>query len=59
MKTNKDFCLSKSAKRALAVLPTTLRGQWKRMLIDAEVAEKKAKAAKLSGMKSQSNHGDE
>lgn len=59
MKTNKDFCLSKSSKRMLAILPTEQRSHWKHMMIDAEVAEKKAKAAKLSGMKSQSNQGDE
>jgi hypothetical protein len=29
------------------------------MMIEAEVSEKRAKAAKLSGMKSQSNQGDE
>ena len=43
----------------LAILPTEQRSHWKHMMIDAEVAEKKAKAAKLSGMKSQSNQGDE
>jgi hypothetical protein len=46
-KTNKDFNLSKSSKRALAILPTTQRGHWKGMLIQAEVAEKNAKLAKV------------
>jgi hypothetical protein len=47
MKTNKDFNLSKSSKRALAVLPTAQRGHWKKMLIESEVAEKNAKLAKI------------
>ena len=47
MKTNKDFNLSKSSKRALAVLSTEKRNQWKKMLIQAEVAEKNAKLAKV------------
>lgn len=58
MKTNKDFKLSKTSKRNLAVLPDSIRSHWKKMLIEAEVAEKRAKMAKLSGMKSQSNQGD-
>ena len=29
------------------------------MMIEAEIAEKRAKMAKLSGMKSQTNQGDE
>jgi hypothetical protein len=57
--TNKDFRLSKSTKRILSGLPKELRGHWKKMMIEAEVSEKRAKAAKLSGMKSQSNQGDE
>jgi hypothetical protein len=48
MKTNKDFRLSKTSKRILSTLPTGLRGHWKGMMIDAEVAEKRAKLAKLS-----------
>ena len=59
MKTNKDFNLSKTSKRALSLLSGEKRGQWKKMLIDAEVSEARAKLAKLSGMKSQSNQGDE
>jgi hypothetical protein len=57
--TNKDFCLSKESKRILSGLPTDKRGHWKKMLIEAEVSEKRAKMAKLSGTKSQSNQGDE
>ena len=48
MKTNKDFSLSKSSKRILATLPTSMRGHWKKMMIEAEVSEKRAKLAKLS-----------
>jgi hypothetical protein len=57
--TNKDFKLSKETKRILSSLPTSKRGHWKSMMIEAEVSEKRAKAAKLSGTKSQSNQGDE
>ena len=47
MKTNKDFRLSKSSKRMLATLPTSVRASWKNMMIQAEVAEKNAKLAKV------------
>jgi len=57
--TNKDFRLSKSTKRILSGLPKEQRGHWKKMMIEAEVSEKRAKAAKLSGPKTQSNQGDE
>jgi hypothetical protein len=57
--TNKDFRLSKSTKRILSGLSKDQRGHWKKMMIEAEVSEKRAKAAKLSGTKSQSNQGDE
>jgi hypothetical protein len=56
MKTNKDFRLSKSTKRTLATLSIAQRGSWKKMMIDAEVAEKRAKLAKIS---SKTNQGDE
>lgn len=59
MKTNKDFRLSKSTKRILSLMRGESRGHWKGMMIDAEVSEKRAKLAKLSGMKSQSNQGEE
>lgn len=56
MKTNGDFKLSKSTKRILASMPQDKRGHWKKMMIEAEVAEKRAKLAKLS---IKSNQGDE
>lgn len=48
MKTNKDFNLSKSSKRCLATLSTAQRGHWKKMMIEAEVLEKRAKLAKIN-----------
>lgn len=48
MKPNKDFRLSKSSKRILASISDAKRGHWKSMMIEAEMAEKKAKLAKLS-----------
>jgi len=56
MKTNKDFKLSKSTKRTLSTLPSGVRGHSKKMMIDAEVAEKRAKLAKLS---TKTNQGEE
>ena len=47
MKTNKDFRLSKTSKRMLASMPSEKRGHWKGMMIQAEVAEKNAKLAKV------------
>lgn len=47
MKTNKDFCLSKSSKRMLATMTGEKRTLWKSFMIQAEVAEKNAKLAKL------------
>jgi len=47
MRTNKDFRLSKSTKRTLAMMPVSTRGHWKGMMIQAEVAEKNAKLAKI------------
>ena len=47
MKTNKDFRLSKTSKRMLAAMPSEKRGHWKGMMIQAEVAEKNAKLAKV------------
>jgi hypothetical protein len=48
MKTNKDFRLSKSTKRILALMPSEKRSHWKNMMIEAEVSEKRAKLAKLT-----------
>jgi hypothetical protein len=57
MKSNKDFRLSKSTKRVLATMvDKNMRGGWKKMMIEAEIAEKKAKTAKLS---LKSNQGEE
>lgn len=56
MKTSKDFRLSKSTKRILSLMRGDSRGHWKKMMIEAEVAEKRAKLAKLS---SKTNQGDE
>ena len=48
MKPNKDYRMSKSAKRTLANFTDAhQRGNWKRMLIDAELSEKEARQAKL------------
>ena len=47
MKTNKDFNLSKSTKRMLALMDGEKRTHWKKMMIQAEVAEKNAKFAKI------------
>ena len=47
MKPNKDFRLSKETKRILALMDGDRRGHWKKMMIDAEIAEKTAKFAKL------------
>ena len=48
MKTTKDFNLSKESKRILSGLSSDKRGHWKSMMIEAEVAEKRAKLAKLT-----------
>jgi hypothetical protein len=56
MKTNKDFNLSKETKRILSSLAGDKRGHWKKMMIEAEVSEKRAKLAKLSN---KSNQGEE
>jgi hypothetical protein len=47
MKPNKDFKLSKSAKRLLATKTGEQRGLWKKLYIQAELAEKQAKLAKV------------
>jgi len=56
VKTTKDFNLSKESKRILSGLSSEKRGHWKKMMIDAEVAEKRAKLAKLS---TKTNQGEE
>jgi hypothetical protein len=47
MKPNKDFKLSKSAKRMLATKFGEERGLWKKFYIQAELAFKSAKLAKI------------
>lgn len=47
MKTNGAFKLSKETKRILASMPQDKCGAYKLMMIDAEVAEAKAKLAKI------------
>lgn len=46
MKPHKDFKLSKESKRALANVPDEKRNHWKKMLIQAELAEHAAKHSK-------------
>jgi hypothetical protein len=53
MKTTSNFKLSKSTKRVLATLPTEMRSNFKRMMIDAEVSFARAKLAKLSRNKNE------
>lgn len=47
MRTTGAFKLSKETKRILASMPQDKAGDYKRMMIDAEVAEAKAKLAKI------------
>ena len=47
MKPNKDFKLSKESKRLLAGKTGEQRGLWKKLYIQAEMAEKHAKLAKI------------
>ena len=47
MKPNKDFRMSKANKRVLATfIDPQERSQWKKMLIDAQLAEKQASLVK-------------
>lgn len=57
MRTNKDFRLSKSAKRRLASMSSDQRSLWKKSFIEAELAEKIAKFAKVKE-RSNSNQGE-
>jgi hypothetical protein len=47
MRPNKDFKLSKSAKRVLATMTPDKRNLWKKSYIEAEMAAKLAKFAKI------------
>ena len=54
VKTNGTFKLSKTTKRMMATLVNAKdRNQYKRMMIDAEVAEIKAKLAKIKTNKNE------
>ena len=47
MKPNKDFKLSKSAKRLLATKTGEQKALWKNLYIQAELAYKNAKLSKI------------
>jgi hypothetical protein len=51
LKTNKDFKLSKSSKRSLALLHGDKHKHWRKMLIDAELCESRAKLMKHKEVK--------
>jgi hypothetical protein len=54
VKTNGTFKLSKTSKRIMASMANSNdRNHYKRMMIDAEVAEIKAKMAKISKPKNE------
>lgn len=55
--TNKEFKLSKESKRMLAHLHGSKYNHWKKMMIDAEETEKKAKLAKVKE-RSTTNQGE-
>lgn len=56
LKPGKDYRMSKPTKVMLANFPDAhKRGEWKRLMIQAELAEKAARAAKLKDK----NQGDE
>jgi hypothetical protein len=56
VKTSGTFKLSKSTKRRLASMPNSEdRNDYKRLMIDAEVAEIKAKLAKISKPKNEAS----
>jgi hypothetical protein len=58
LKPNKDFKLSKEAKRRLAfILDDNQRALWKKSYIESELAEKSAKFAKLKE-RSNTNQGE-
>jgi len=55
--TNKDFRLSKESKRMLTRHHGEKYTSWKRMMIDAEASESKAKLAKVKE-RSTTNQGE-
>lgn len=52
MRPNSDYKMSKRAKTLLALACADQRYGWKRMMIDAELAEKQARTAKFKENKS-------
>ena len=52
MRPNSDYKMSKRAKTLLALACADQRHGWKRMMIDAELAEKQARTAKFKENKS-------
>jgi hypothetical protein len=57
MKTKSDFKLSKSSKRSLALVHGEKFKHWRKMLIDAEASEARAKLAK-NKERSNTNQGE-
>lgn len=55
MKTNSSYNMKKEIKRMLAITPSEKRPFLKGMMIDAQIAESKAKQAKVRD----NNQGDE
>ena len=54
VKTNGTFKLSKTTKRRMASMPNSEdRNHYKRLMIDAEISEIKAKLAKISKPKNE------
>jgi|APGre2960657423_1045063.scaffolds.fasta_scaffold1198407_1 hypothetical protein len=52
MRPNSDYKMKKSTKTLLALSSGNQRHGWKRMMIDAELAEKQARTAKFKENKS-------
>lgn len=48
MKTGPEFRLSKSTKRQMALMPSNKRNHFKKLMIEAESEERKAKNAKIN-----------
>jgi hypothetical protein len=57
MKTNKDFRLSKESKRMLANLHGEKYSHWKKLMVDAEMSEIRAKLSKVKE-RSNTNQGE-
>jgi len=57
MKTNKDFRLSKESKRMLANLHGEKYNHWKKLMVDAEMSEIRAKLSKVKE-RSNTNQGE-